>query len=112
MNGATDPSPGMDIALAEMIEALRHELETAQIQGAGRTVAFGVEKVDLELKVTVSRKGKGEGGIKFWVVSAGGGIAAGRETAHTFKVTLSPLDAKSKSRLQVASNSDKAVTRD
>ena len=111
MTGVID-SPEIEIALAEMIEALRRELETAQVQGSGRAVAFGVDKVDLELKVVVSRKAKGEGGIKFWVVSAGATAEGSREMAHTFKVTLSPLDARSKQRLQVASTSDTPVSRD
>jgi hypothetical protein len=101
----TDESSGQSIALAEMIETLRRELEEAQIEGAGRAVAFGVEKVELELKVNVSRKAKGQGGIKFWVVSATAGGEAGRETVHTFKLTLSPMDGETKKRLELASKS-------
>jgi|EndMetStandDraft_4_1072995.scaffolds.fasta_scaffold690987_2 translation elongation factor EF-1beta len=95
-----------EIALAEMIETLRRELEIAQMQGAARPVAFGIDKVDLELKVTMSRKAKGEGGIKFWVISAGAAGERGNETVHTFKLTLSPLDAVSKKRLEVGSKTD------
>lgn len=92
-----------EIPLAEMIETLRQELELAQIRGVARPVAFGVEKVELELKMAISRKAKGEGGIKFWVLSAGASAEGGRESVHTFKLTLSPLDAETKKRLEVAS---------
>jgi hypothetical protein len=104
VNDAREAAQRQEIALAEMIETLRRELEIAQVQGAARPVAFGVEKVELELKVVVSRKAKGEGGIKFWVVSAGGTAEGGSETVHNFKLTLSPLDAESKKRLEVGSN--------
>ena len=103
MNSATE------IPLAEMIETLRQELELAQIHGVARPVAFGVEKVELELKIAISRKAKGEGGIKFWVLSAGATAEGGRESVHTFKLTLSPLDAETKKRLEVASVSNLPV---
>ena len=92
-----------------MIETLRAELETAQLQGAKRPVAFGIERVELELKVVVSRKAKGEGGVKFWVATVGASAEGGRETAHTFRLTLSPLDAATRNRLEVASKTDAPV---
>ena len=92
-----------EIPLAEMIETLRKELELAQIRGVGRPVVFGVDKVELELKMAISRKSQAEGGIRFWVLSAGAAAEGGRESVHTFKLTLSPLDAETKKRLEVAS---------
>jgi len=103
---------GQEIALAEMIETLRRELEIAQMQGAARPVAFGVEKVELELKVVVSRKAKGEGGIRFWVLNASAAAEGGSEAAHVFKLTLAALDSESRKRLEVASNPDRPVSRD
>jgi hypothetical protein len=111
MGDEQDTDPGYQIGLAEMIETLRSELEAAQIQGAARPVAFGIEKVDLELKVAVSRKLKTGGGIKFWVVSAEGGAEGGSETVHNFKLTLSPLDPVTKARLEVAGNTETAINR-
>ena len=81
MGDGEEVEQGQKIGLAETIETLRSELETAQMQGAARAVAFGVEKVELELKVAVSRKLKTGGGIKFWVVSAEGG-RRGRKRDH------------------------------
>lgn len=109
MADAKESTAGQEIALSEMIETLRHELEISQMKGAGRPVAFGVDKVELEVKVVVSRKQKGEGGIKFWVLTAGVGAEGASESAHTFKLTLSPLDAETKKRLDVGSEVDAAV---
>ena len=100
---------GPEIALADMIETLRGELEAAQMKGMQRPVAFGVEKVELELKVVLSRKVKGGGGIKFWVVSAEGSAEGSGETAHNFKLTLLPLDPETKKRLEIASKTDAPV---
>jgi hypothetical protein len=106
-----EQTPGLEIALADMIETLRGELETAQMEGMQRPVAFGVEKVELELKVVLSRKGRLGGGIKFWVVSAEGSAEGSRETAHNFKLTLSPLDPETKKRLEIASKTRASVDR-
>jgi hypothetical protein len=100
-----------EIELADMIETLRQELETAQMRGMQRTVAFGVEKVELELKVALSQKVKGGGGIKFWVVSAEGSAEGTRESTHNFKITLLPLDAETKKRLEIASKTMTPVER-
>jgi hypothetical protein len=91
-----------EIPLAEMIETLRQELEGAQKMGVGRPIAFGIEKVELELKVALSRKGKVGGGIKFWVISTDGSAEGSKETIHTFKLTLSPLDAETEKRLKIS----------
>jgi hypothetical protein len=107
--GDEEQKQGPEIALAEMIETLRQELEAAQRKGIERPVAFGVEKVELELKVVLSRQGKVGGGIKFWVVSAEGSGGGARETAHNFKLTLLPLDPETKKRLEIAGKSETPI---
>jgi len=101
-----------DIGLAEMIEDLRRELQTSLEKGKNSTVAFEIDKVELELKVTVSRKKKGEAGVAFWVVKAGGNLEAGRDLAHTFKLTLAPVVAASGERLKVRSSASQGPSRD
>ena len=49
-NPSTD---GPDIGLAEMIESLRHELQTSLEAGKSETVAFDVDKIELELKIAL-----------------------------------------------------------
>ena len=100
------------IGLAEMIESLRKELQTSLESGRNQAVKFDIDKVDLELKVALSRKAKGEGGIAFWVVKAGADVEAGRETSHTFKLSLIPTASATGARLQVGSSSRDAPARD
>src|SRR2546423_3360180 len=90
------------IPLAEMIETLRQELETSVKLGAGKAIAFDIEKVELELKVAMARKDKGQAGISFWVLNAGGGVERGTDTGHTFKLTLLPVSAVTGVRTRVA----------
>ena len=91
-----------EIPLGEMIETLRLELQSARERVAGKELAFRVEKVELELKVGVSKIAKGEGEIKFWVVNAKAGIEHSGESVHTFRLTLSPVTAGDKPVLVAA----------
>jgi hypothetical protein len=108
MPDAMTVSDGSEIGLAEMIESLRRELQISLKEGKDQAVAFDVDKVELELKVLVSRKAKGEGGIAFWVLKAGASGEAGRDLSHTFKLTLAPVDVASGTRLKVASSTREA----
>ena len=84
--------PSSSIGLAELIQQVKTELlSTVPGQSADAPILF-VNTVDLEVKVTVSREGRG--GVKIDVVSIGGGELGGnlkREDVHTVKVSLSPL---------------------
>ena len=60
------------LELATMIEALRDTLETAQAEGKGRRTRFRVDSVEVEAIVEVTKEHEGSGGVKFWVVEAGG----------------------------------------
>ena len=112
MPDVTYVADGAEIGLAEMIESLRRELQVSLDAGKDQAVAFGVDKVELELKVQVARKAKGEGGIAFWVVKAGVSGEAGRDVSHSFKLTLAPVDAVSGTRLKVASITGLSPQRD
>ena len=106
------PAEGSDIGLAEMLENLRSELQASLESGSKKTVQFDIEKVELELKVAVSRKAKAEGGIAFWVAKAGANVEAGRDAAHTFKLTLTPMDPATGARLRVSSATRQAPSGD
>lgn len=84
--------PHSSIGLAELIQQVKRELlSTVPGTNADAPILF-VGSVELELKVTVGREGKG--GVKIDVLSFGGGEMGGtlkREDVHTVKVTLSPL---------------------
>jgi hypothetical protein len=80
-----------DIPLSEMIKTLRKELISAQKLGKNEAILFDIEKVELELKVAVSRTAKAGGGIKFHVVNAEGGYEKTSQDTHTFKLTMKPI---------------------
>lgn len=72
--------------LAEAIEALRADLESAIEEGQGKNVQFGVGEIELTLQLVATKHGGGKIG---WSVL---GLAAGAENArtHTIKLKLTP----------------------
>jgi len=112
MTDGSMAADGPEIPLSEMIEMLRQELQKSQEHGKNQAVAFEIDKVELELKVAVSRKAKGEGGVAFWVLKAGGAMEHARDTTHNFKLTLSPVSSSSGGRLKVAKETIEPVSRD
>ena len=93
-----------DVQLADMIHMLRHELQRAQEKShkEGEAILFETEKVELELKVALTRTAKGDAGVKFWVVNAGGGLEQSGATTHTFKLTLKPVSRGNRDPIVVA----------
>jgi hypothetical protein len=80
------------IPLADMIDALRAELYQAVSRSDGQGIRFGIDKLDVELSVQVSKGGSGKVGIRFWVVSA---EASGNVIAtdiHKVHISLLPID--------------------
>jgi hypothetical protein len=106
-----DPHADDDpIPLSEMIETLRGELQKSQERGAGQAIAFQIDKVELQLKVAVSRKIKGEGGIAFWVIKAGASAEGAHDVTHEFKLTLTPV-SESGDRVKVDQTAHKPASR-
>ena len=95
------------IQLSDMIQVLRSELEHAQTQSKHSEITFQTEKVELELKVSVTGTVKGEGGVQFWVVKAGAGLQESEATTHTFKLTFKPVSKDLESPIQVGKETDK-----
>lgn len=85
-------SDGVGIELSSMISQLRLELGAAMGEGEGKHLRFIPESVELELKLSVTREGKGNAGIKFWVINAGAEAGAKAVREHTLKLKLSPRD--------------------
>jgi hypothetical protein len=100
--GSPNSSVAVDIPLADMIQALRRELNAARSGAIGEDLKFEVEKVDIELQVAVTRDANVKTGVKFWVVNAEGELARSRNTTHTFKLALNPVSTVSGGRVQVA----------
>ena len=74
------------IPLADFVDAVRSELETAAVHGRDRWLQFEVQDVQLELEVMTTGSRGADGGLQLWVltVSARGSKA----NAATHKVTL------------------------
>jgi hypothetical protein len=81
------------VELADAIAALREQLGRALREGGDEAVHFRLGPVELEFGLSVKRDRKGEGGVKFWVVTLGVQGSASEETQHRVKLTLNPVDA-------------------
>lgn len=76
----------MEIGLGDALQALRREITESMLGSAHELVRFRVESVELELQVTATRTGGGEGGVKFWILTAGAKREV--ESSSVQKVTL------------------------
>ncbi len=71
------------VALADMIEELRNELQIAMEKGEGRSLRFELGEITLEAEVAVEAEARA--GLKFWVFS---GVEAAANQGKTQKITL------------------------
>ena len=86
------------IGLSQAIETLRLELSEAQASGRDGEVRFGLETVDLELSVAVTKDANGKVGWK--ILEAGGSV--GTERTQTIRLSLKPLSPGAASTKEVA----------
>lgn len=84
------------LELAEVIKALRDELYKAKKTGAGETIRFNVNSVDVEFETAVEYVVDAEAGgkIKFFVfdVDAKGSAEYKNAITHKIKLSLQPVD--------------------
>ena len=78
------------LGLSSALDGLREELESAWKKGAGSTIRFRVREVTLTLEAVARRDVEGNGKIRWWLIEAGGGVTAGKETTQTLVLTLTP----------------------
>ncbi|MET9376274.1 trypco2 family protein [Streptomyces sp. NPDC002992] len=78
----------MDIELADLLASLRSEIGRAQLDAAGQDVRFRINSIDLELQVAVEKSAEAKAGVRFWVVSLGGGGSTKAARTHTIKLSL------------------------
>ncbi|WP_239336703.1 trypco2 family protein [Frankia sp. CiP3] len=81
------------VELSDAIGAVRRELATARLAGAGEPVRFGLGPVELEFALEVTQNGQGEAGVRLGVVTLGGKGGRSSGTTHRLTVTLHPLDS-------------------
>jgi hypothetical protein len=90
------------IPLAQAINDLRAELLVALATGKNEPLQFRLKPVELELKVTVTREGGANAGVKFWIVDLGAKGTVGDATTHTLKLVLEPVGKDGKSEFLVS----------
>jgi Trypsin-co-occurring domain 2 len=78
------------VPLADLIQALRAELQKAIDQAEGQPLQFSLGSIELELAVEVAHQVGADGGIKFWVFTAGASASRSASTTQTFRLTLQP----------------------
>jgi hypothetical protein len=74
------------IPLADLIDAVRGELEAAALNAVDQKLQFEVQDVQLEVEIATTGTKGAEGGIKVWVVNIGAKVD--RSDANTQKVSL------------------------
>lgn len=79
------------LELAEVISALRAELNLAKQNAVGEDIRFNINNVEIELQTVVEMEGGVEGGgkIKFWVLDIDAKASGKYKNAVTQKIKLS-----------------------
>ena len=83
--------PEEEIELADAIANLRGQLQAAIKEGDGKDLRFEVKDIDVELKCCVKKAAEVNGGVKFWVINAGGKGTVSNEFVQTVKLKLGPV---------------------
>jgi len=91
-------APNGVVPLSAAIAALRDELILAWWDGQDRSVRFKPSPVELTLQVAVTSAGKGNAGVRWWLIELGGEVSRESVVTQTVKVTLEPrmLDERGK----------------
>jgi hypothetical protein len=108
-----------ELGLANVIRALRAELEESITAGSAAKVRFKPGDVQVELKVSVEKKADGKAGVRFKVLSfvdidVGGGGSYAHEAVQTIRMSLSPIVIGQDGRPsddQLISSDEREVTR-
>ncbi|GAB0150498.1 hypothetical protein McPS_32400 [Marichromatium sp. PS1] len=76
--------------LADTLKELRRELEEAWREGEGKDIRFGVDSIDVELQVTVSKSAEAGADFKLWVINGDAKGEVAGESLQKLHLTLSP----------------------
>lgn len=79
-----DGEPG--IPLADLVDAIRRELQTAAFDARDQELQFEVQDVQLEVEITTTGTREGGGGLKVYVLTLG--AKGSKSNASSQKVTL------------------------
>lgn len=79
-----------NVDLVELISGLRTALSKARDESLESDIHFEVGPVELEVTVSVSKKGTAQTGLKLWVVTAEGGGEIATAGTQRIKLSLNP----------------------
>jgi len=88
---AEDDAPDGWVNLSFAIEALRRDLATAWWDGQGKRVRFKVEPVELTVQAGVTKKGTGQAGVRWHILTLGGEKSRENAVTQTLKLKLAPV---------------------
>jgi hypothetical protein len=88
---AEDDAPDGWVNLSSAIEALRRDLSTAWWDGQGKRVRFKVDPVELTVQAGVTKKGTGQAGVKWHILTLGGEKSRENAVTQTIKLKLDPV---------------------
>lgn len=78
------------IGLSEAVNTIRDELDQLRREATSEGIRFGVDTVEVEFEVAVTRNGGVDGKVRVWVVEAGVNASLEKITTHRVKVALAP----------------------
>ena len=78
--------PESKIPLADLVNAIRAELETAAVNARNQQLQFEVQDIQLEVEVMTTGTREAGGGLQVWVLTVG--AKGSKANAATHKVTL------------------------
>ncbi|WP_426513698.1 trypco2 family protein [Dactylosporangium sp. McL0621] len=97
------PSARGELTISDAIHSLRSQLRDAAAWAEGEELTFALDSVEVELQLTVSLARKGEAKVSLWtVVTTGGDINHTQGQTHTVRLKLTPRPGKNGGRLQLS----------
>jgi hypothetical protein len=103
-----ESEPG--IPLADLVDAIRAELETAAINARDQQLQFEVQDVKLEVEVTTTGSREAKGGLQVWVLTVGAGGSKSNAASHRVTLDLSAVTSDG-SKFRVRDVSSKPISR-
>jgi len=85
-HGGNVVAPDSGIPLADLVNAVRAELETAAVNARNQQLQFEVQDVQLEVEVMTTGTREAAGGLQVWVLTVG--AKGSKANTATQKVTL------------------------
>ena len=95
------------VELSSLIKNLRSQLTEAQKEGEGQDLRFTIDNIELELQLTTTHNAEINGGVKFWVVNAGGDVDVSKAAMQKLKLSMKLAESKGDSATQIGHETKK-----